>query len=257
MSVGPLPGQCAGPLHVVFALPQLAADGAVEEDEAEHRAEEVGGGHPQHDVQLSGADGVAGVLTLTLVVVGVCVVIVLHPHQEERGGCGDQGEAPQGEDDVLDPASGHHDFAPEREADGQVALDAQRGDVEDGGRGAALKDVVVEATHRLPENPRHVFPQPVEVKGQAEEDNKVRHRHAGQVQVGGGLHVLEVLDDEDGHGVAGHSDDEDEDADDCNRDEGGGGKQGALVVVVVCVVLLHGLRYTSMKVNWRSGPGYN
>lgn len=220
MSVGSLSGKSAGPLHVIFAFPQLAPYGAVKEDETEHRAEEVGGGHPQHDVQLSRTDGVAGVLALTRVVVGVSLIVVLHPYQEERGGCRDQGKAPQCEDDVLDAASGHHDLAPEWEADGQVALNAQGGDVKDSGRGAALKDVMVEPTHRLPKNPGNVFPQAVEVKGQTEEDNKVRHCHAGQVQVGGGLHVLEVLDDEDGHGVAHHPYDEDEDAYDCDRDEG-------------------------------------
>ncbi|TNN47641.1 hypothetical protein EYF80_042171 [Liparis tanakae] len=152
------------------------------------------------------------------------------------------------------PADVH--LAAEREADGQVALDAQRRDVKDGGGGAALKDVVVEAAHRLPEEPGHVLPQAVQVKGQTEEDDEVRHRHAGQVEVGGGLHVLEVLDDEDGHGVARHPDDEDEDADDRDGDEGGGGEQGALVVVVVHVVLVHGLRSSSMKVHLGSGPGH-
>ncbi len=124
----------------------------------------------------------------------------------------------------MDPASGHQYLAPEGEADGQVALNAQGRDVKDGGRGAALKDVVIEATHCLPKQPGHVFPQAVEVKGQTEEDDEVRHRHAGQVEVGGGLHVLEVLDDEDGHGVARHPNDEDEDANDSDRDESGGGE---------------------------------
>lgn len=221
LPVRPFTGQRAGALQIVFAFPQLAPDGSVEEDEAKHGAEKVGGGHPQHDVQLPGADGVAGVLALPGVVVQMRFIVVLHPNQEERGGCGHQGETPQGEDNVLDPASGQHHLAPERETDGQVALDAQRRDVQDGGRGAALKDVVIEAAHRLAEQPGHVLPQTVEVKGQADEDDEVRHSHAGQVEVGGGLHVLEVLDDEDGHGVARHADDEDEDADDSDRDEGG------------------------------------
>jgi len=243
-------------LQVIFAFPQLAPDGAVEEEEAEHGAEEVGGGHPQHDVQLPGADGVVGVLALPCTVVWVGVIVILHPDQEECGSCGHQGKYPQGEDDVLDPAPGHQHLAAEREADGQVALDAQGRDVKDGGRGAALKDVVIEAAHRLPKEPGHVLPQAVQVKGQTEEDDEVRYRHAGQVEVGGGLHVLEVLDDEDGHGVARHPDDEDEDADDRDGDEGGGGEQGALVVVVVHVVLVHGLRSSSMKVHLGSGPGH-
>lgn len=208
-------------------------------------------------MQLPGADGVVGVLALPGVVVWVCVVIILHPDQEQRGSRRHQGEGPQGQDDVLDPAPGHHHLAPEGEADGQVALDAQGRDVEDGGRRAALKDVVVEAAHRLPKQPRHVLPQAVQVKGQTEEDDEVRHRHARQVQVGGGLHVLEVLDDEDGHGVARHADDEDEDADDRDGDEGGGGEQGALEVVVVYVVLVHCLRSRSMKVHLGSGPGHS
>lgn len=243
-------------MQVIFAFPQLAPDGAVQEDEAEHRAEKVGGGHPEHDVQLPRADGVAGVLALPRIVVWVCVIVVLHPDQEEGGSCRNQGETPQGEDDVPYPASGHHHLAPEGEADGQVALDAEGRDVKDGGRGAALKDVVIEAAHRLPKQPGHVLPQAVEVKGQAEEDDEVRRRHAGQVEIGGGLHVLEVLDDEDGHGVARHPDDEDEDADDSDGDEGGGGEQGALVVVVVYVVLVHGHCSTGMRVHLGSGPGH-
>lgn len=243
-------------MQVIFAFPQLAPDGAVEEDKAEHRAEKVGGGHPEHDVQLPRADGVAGVLTLPSVVVRVCLIVVLHPNQEDCGSCRNQGKTPQGEDDVLDPASGHQHLAPEGEADGQVAFNAQGRDVKNGGRGAALKDVVIEAAHRLSKKPGHVLPQAVEVKGQAEEDDEVRHRHAGQIEVGGGLHVLEVLDDEDGHGVACYPNDENEDADDSDRDEGGGGEQGALIVVVFYVVLVHGLCSTSMKVYLGSGPGH-
>lgn len=253
----PLPGQSAGTLQVVLAFPQLAPDGTVEEDEAQHRAEEVGGRHPDHDVQLPGADGIAGVLALPRVVVGVGFVVVLHSDQEESGSRGDQGETPQSQNDVLDPPSGHHHLAPEGEADGQVALDTEGSDVEDGGRGAALEDVVIEAAHGFAEQPRHVLPQAVEVKGQAEEDDEVGHRHARQVQVGGGFHVLEVLDDEDGHGVAGHADDEDEDADDSDGDEGGRGEEGALVVVVLRGVLVHGVCCSSMEVHLRSGPGHS
>lgn len=243
-------------MQVISAFPQLAPDGAVQEDEAEHRAEKVGGGDPEHDVQLSRADGVARVLTLPRVAVWMCVIVILHPNQEDRGSGGHQCKTPQGEDDALHPASGHHRFAPEREADGQVALDAQSRDVKDGGGGAALKDIVIETAHRLPKEPGHVLPQAVQVEGQAEEDNEVRHRHAGQVEVGGGFHVFEVLDDEDGHGVSHHPDDEDKDADDGDGDEGGGGEQGALVMVVVCVVLVHGLCFASVKVRPGSGPGH-
>lgn len=243
-------------LQVVFALPQFAADGAVEEDEAEHGAEEVGGGDPEHDVQLPGADGVAGVLTLTCVEVRVCVVVVLHPDQEKSGGGRNQGEHPQGQDDVLHPAPGHHHFAFEREANGQVALDAKGRDVEDGRGGAALKDVVVEAAHGLAEQPGHVLPQAIEVKGQAEKDDQVRHCHAGQVEVGGGLHVLEMLDDENGQGVSRHSDNQDENANDGDGDEGGGGEQGALVVVVIYVEVLHDLCATCIHIYLWSCPGH-
>lgn len=258
LPVWPLTGQSTGALQIIFAFPQLAPNGAVEEDEAKHRAEKVGGGHPEHDVQLPRADGVAGVLALLpSTVVRVCVIVVLHSNQEECGSCRNQGEPPQGEDDVLDPAFGHQNLAPEGEADGQVALDAQGRDVKDGGRGAALKDVVIEPAHRLPKQPGNVLPQAVEVKGQAEEDDEVRHRHAGQVEVGGGFHVLEMLDDEDGHGVACHANDEDEDADDSDRDEGGCWEEGPLVVMVVHVVSDRGLRSTSMKVHWRAGWGHS
>lgn len=162
---------------------------------------------------------------LSRVVVRVGVVVVLHPDEEERGGRGHQRKHPQGQDDVLDPAFCHHHLGPEREADGQISLHAQGGDVEDGGISTALVDVVVKPTHRLAEHPGHVLPEAIEVKGQTEEDDQVRHGHAGQVEVGGSLHVFKALDDEDGHGVTAHSDDEDEDADDRDRDEGGGGEQ--------------------------------
>ena len=257
LPVWPLAGQRAGTLQVLLAFPQPAPDGTVEEDQTQHRPEEVGGGHPDHDVQLPGADGVAGMLALARVIVGPRVVVVLHANQEERGSRGEQRKSPQGQDDVLDPAPGHHHLAPEGEADGQVALDTQRCDVENGGRGAAFKDVVIEAAHRFAEQPRHVLPQAVQVKGQAEEDDEVRHGHAGQVQVGGGFHVLEILDDEDGHGVARHANDEDEDADDCDRDEGGRGEQGALIVVLVCGLLVHRLCSGSMEVHLGSGPGHS
>lgn len=252
----PFSDQSAWTLQVIFAFPQLASNGAIEEDEAEHWAEEVGGRHPDHYVQLPRADGVAGVLALPCVVVRVCVIFILHSNQEESGSCRNQGKPPQDKDDVLDPTSGHHNFAPKGETDGQIALDAQSCDVKDGGWSAALKNVMIEAAHRLSKQPGHVLPQAIEVKGQAEEDYEVRHRHAGQIKVGGGLHVFEVLDDEDGHGVACYPYDEDKNADNSDRDEGGGGEQRPLVVMVVCVVLVHGLCSSSMKIHLQSGPGH-
>lgn len=208
-------------------------------------------------MELSRADGVAGVLALTRVEVRVRFVVILHADQEESGCCREQSEAPQRKDDVLNPPSGHHYFAPQGEADGQVALDAQSRDVEDGGRGAAFEDVVVEAAHGLPEQPGHVLPQAVQVKGQAQEDNEVGHCHAGQVQVGCGLHVFEVLNDEDSQGVARHPNDEDKDADGGDGDEGGSREEGPLVVVVfIYVVWVHGHCSTCMKVQLRSGPGH-
>lgn len=65
-----------------------------------------------------------------------------------------------------------------------------------------------------------------------------------------------MLDDEDGHGVARHPDDEDKNADNSDRDEGGSGEQRPLVVVVILVVLAHGLCSSSMKVHLQSGPGH-
>lgn len=255
--MGPLPGQSAGALQVILALPQLAADGAVEEDQAQHGAEEVGGGHPQHDVQLARGDGVAGVLTLARAEIRVRLVVVLDSHQEERRGGAGQGEGPQRQDDVLHAAARHHHLAAQREANGQVALNAERRDVQDGGRRAALEHVVVEAAHGLAEQPRHVLPQAVEVEGQADEEHQVGHGHAGQVEVGGGLHVLEVLDDEDGHCVARHAHHEDEDADDGDGDEGGRREDGALVVVVVHGVRLPGLRSVHVRLHLGSGPGHH
>lgn len=86
-------------------------------------------------------------------------------------------------------------------------------------------DVVVEAAHQPAKHPRHVLPEAVEVKGQAEEEQEVGDSHAGQVEVGGGLHVLEALDDEDGHGVSRHPYQEEEEADGRDGDECGGGEQ--------------------------------
>ena len=142
----------------------------------------------------------------------------------------------------------------QREADGDVALHAERRDVQDGGVGAALVDVVVQPAHRLAEEPGHVLPEAVEVEGQAEEDEQVGDGHAGQVEVGGGLHVLEALDDEDGHGVARHAHHEDEDADDGDGDQGGGGEQGALVVVVVGGVVVHAVGAAGVGLHLGSGP---
>lgn len=119
--------------------------------------------------------------------------------------------------------------------------------MKDGGRSAPLKHVVIETAHSFTENPWYVLPQAVEVEGQAEEDDEIRDSHAGQVQVGGGLHVLESLNDEDGHGVAHHAHNEDKDADDGDRDEGGGGEERALIVVV----LVH-----RMKLQLGSAPGH-
>lgn len=69
-------------------------------------------------MQLSRADGVAGVLTLSHVVVRVRLVVILHPDQEEGGRGGQQREPPQGNYDVLHSAFGHYYFAPKREANG-------------------------------------------------------------------------------------------------------------------------------------------
>ena len=246
-----LPPHGVGPPQVLPGPPQLAPDGPVEEEQAEHGAEEVGGGDPDGGAEQARGHGVGRGLALERGVLGLRGVLVLHPHQHQHGPGGEEGEGPERHDHRLHPPLGHHHLGLEREADGQVALHAERRDVQDGGVGAALVDVVRQPAHQLPEHPGRVLPQAVQVKGQAEEDEQVRHGHAGQVEVGGGLHVLEALDDEDGHGVAQHAHEEEEQADDGDGDEGGGGEEGAPVVMMVLGVrVLHG----SSKQKPRAGP---
>ena len=57
--------------------------------------------------------------------------------------------------------------------------------------------------------------------------------HAGKVQVCGCLHVFEALDDENGHGVASHTNNEEQNTDHGDWDEGGGWKQRTFVVVFI------------------------
>lgn len=105
--------------------------------------------------------------------------------------------------------------------------------MEDGGVGACFIDVVWKTAHQLPEDPRYILPEAVEVEGEAEEDNQVRDGHAGEIQIGGGLHVLEALDNEDGHGVAGYTNDEEQDANGGDRNEGGGWEERVSAMVVL------------------------
>lgn len=105
--------------------------------------------------------------------------------------------------------------------------------MEDGGVGARFIDVVWKTAHQLPEDPRYILPEAVEVEGEAEEDDQVWYGHAGEIQVGGGLHVLEALDNEDGHGVAGYADDEEQDANGGDRNKGGGWEERVSAMVVL------------------------
>lgn len=217
------------------ALPQLASNGPVQPEQTKHRAEEVGGRHPDGCMEKAGVDGVARVLALACGGVMRRLVLIFHTHQEEHRSGGEQGEDPQCQNDILHPTFAYGSLGFERKADGQVTLHAQHSYVKDGCVGATLVEVVRQTTHQLAEHPGDVLPEAVQVKGEAEEDDQVWYGHAGEVQVGGGLHVLEALDEEDGHGIAGHTDDEKEKANDGDRDEGGSWEQRVPPMVVIHV----------------------
>lgn len=77
-------------------------------------------------------------------------------------------------------------------ADRQVALDAQAGDVEHGGVGAAVPEKVVPSTRGVAEHPGVVEPdEVVELDGHREDkDEKVGDGEADQVVVHGALEVV-------------------------------------------------------------------
>lgn len=149
--------------------PQLPADEAVEHSEAEDRQEEEDAGHPHHDGEQSGAHGELGGATLVSVP-RVGAVLVLDPYQHEDGPGAAEGHGPDDQDDQLHPALGDYHLGPQREADGEVALDAQRGDGEHRGVGAALADKLEEFAEQVAEVPGPVLPQADQVEGHAEED---------------------------------------------------------------------------------------
>lgn len=150
---------------------------------------------------------------------------MLDAHQDEDGASTNEGDGPEDEDDQLDLPLGDDHLRSQREADGDVPLHAERGDVEDGGVGAALADELEELAEEISEVPGPVLPKAEEVQGHAEEDEQVGEGHAGQVEVGGGPHVPEPRHHQHGHQVAEDPDDEEEDAGDGDAGEHGRGEE--------------------------------
>lgn len=201
----------AGAPQAGAAPPQLAADAGVEDAEAGDGQHEVAGGDPEHGGQQAGLQRLRGGLALAAEV--SVVVGLLHADQEEEGASGEQGKGPKDTDGGFHPALGDDHLGFEGEADGEVALHGEGGDVEDGAVGAALAEVVREAAQQLPEDPGSGAPEAVEVEGQPHEDEQVRDGHAAQVEVGGGLHVSAAANDQHREDIARHADHEEPQAD--------------------------------------------
>lgn len=142
---------CVGALQAGVAPPQLLADEAIEDVEADEEQDKVGDGDPEHGGQQAGFHGLWGGLALAGEV-GV-VVGLLHADQEEGGAGREEGEGPEDANDSLHPALGDDHLGLEGEADDEVALHGEGGDVEDGAVGAALAEVVGEVAQQLPEDP--------------------------------------------------------------------------------------------------------
>lgn len=204
--------------------PELPPDEAVEHGQAKHGQEKEDAGGPDHDGEEPRADGVLRGSAL-VGAQGVRAVLVLDPHQDEDGSGANEGDGPEEEDDQLDLPLGDDHFSSEGEADGNVPLHAEGGDVEDGGVGAALADELEELAEEVPKVPGPVLPEAEEVQGHAEEDEQVGEGHAGQVEVGGGPHVPEPRHHQHGHEVADDPDDEEEDAGDGDAGEDGRGEK--------------------------------
>lgn len=150
---------------------------------------------------------------------------MLDSHQDKDGSSTNEGNGPEEEDDQLDLPLGDDHFSSEGEADCNIPLHAEGGDVEDGGVGAALADELEELAEEVPKVPGPVLPEAEEVQGHAEEDKQVGKGHAGQVEVGGGPHVPEPRHHQHGHEVADDPDDEEEDAGDSDAGEHGRGEK--------------------------------
>lgn len=149
--------------------PQLPADETVEHSEAEDRQEEEDAGHPHHDSEQSGAHGeLSGAALVGVSRVGA--ILVLHADQHKDWPCTAEGHGPDDQDNQLHPAFGDHHFGPQREADGEVALDAQRSDSEHRGVGAALADELEEFAEQVTEVPGPVLPEADEVERHTEKD---------------------------------------------------------------------------------------
>ena len=206
-------------------LPQLPADEAVEDREAEDRQEEEDAGHPHHDGEQPGAHRELGGAAL-VGVPRVRAVLMLHSDQHEDGPGAAESQGPDDQDDELHPALGDHHLGPQREADGEVALDAQRGDGQHRGIGAALANKLEEFAEQVTQVPGPVMPEAHEVEGHAEEDEQVGEGHAGQVEVGGGAQLAETRHHHHGEQVARDAHQEERHAGGCDAGQQRRGEEG-------------------------------
>lgn len=204
--------------------PELPPDEAVQHGQAKDGQEKEDAGGPDHDGEEPRADGVLRGAAL-VGAQGVGAVLVLDPHKDEDGAGANEGDGPEDEDDQLDLPLGDDHLRAQGEADGDVPLHAEGGDVEDGGVGAALADELEELAEEVPEVPGPVLPEAEQVQGHAEEDEQVGERHAGQVEVGGGPHVPKPRHHQHGHQVAEDPDDEEDHAGHRDAGEHGRGEE--------------------------------
>lgn len=205
--------------------PEFAADQSVQHSQAEDRQQEEPAGDPDHGAQQTCTCAVLRRLTLTCLP-PVSTILVLDTHQHKHGSGAAQSHSPEAEDESTYATLGHCHFGPEWEADGKISLCTQCRHIQYGGVGAALADELEKLAQDIPQQPWPVAPHPVQVQRKAQEDQQVRERHAGQVQVGRGAHLFILQHHHDGGQITHHSRQEEEHTGDCYTNEDRDGENG-------------------------------
>lgn len=100
-------------------------------------------------------------------------------------------QAPKDANDLEGPPPGALQLGSERVHDGHVALHADRGDAEDGGKAHRLKEGGLEVAAHRPKEEGVVAPHLIDFQGHPkEQDQEIRDSQAEEVVVGGRLHSL-------------------------------------------------------------------
>ena len=193
--MGPFPARSLAGRQPLPAPPELSADESVQQSQAEHWQEEINGGDPGHCLEQPRAGHALNGPALPALL-GQAAVGVFHPEEEEDGAGGQEGAAPQRQDDPFHPALGDGRFGFQGKADGEVPLHAHRGDVQDGAVRACFAQVNEELAEKIPKYVGLVLPKAVEVRRQAKENQRVRQRHAGQVHVHCRPHLLRASEND-------------------------------------------------------------